>query len=159
MPSAAIRTIRSRATEWRVEPAAVGIMGFSAGGQIAALAAMKYEAGDANAADPIDRLNSKPAFQALIYPGAADTVVVDKNSPPAFLACAYDDNPRISEGLAEMYLRFHKAGVNAELHIFSSGGHGFGIQPSDEPIPVHLWLDRFAQWVAERKFAAKPASP
>jgi endo-1,4-beta-xylanase len=149
----AIRLVRSRSAEWRVKPNAVGIMGFSAGGEVAALAAMKYDAGQPDAADPIDRLSTKPAFQALIYPGAADAIAPDKDSPPAFLACAYDDRTNISEGLAEAYLRFHQAAVNAELHIYSSGGHGFGLRPDAPRTPVNAWQSRFVEWLAERHFA------
>jgi endo-1,4-beta-xylanase len=150
----AIRTVRSRASEWNVNPEAVGVMGFSAGGEMAALAAMKYDEGQPDAADPIDRFNSKPAFQALIYPGRSQLILPDENAPPAFLACSYDDRPDISAGLAEVYLRFHKAKVPAELHIFTSGGHGFGIRPNAAPRPVDGWPARFAEWLAERGFTA-----
>ena len=128
-------------------------MGFSAGGEVAALAAKKYDDGQPDAADPIDRVSSKPAFQALIYPGKSYLIVPDKNSPPAFLACSFDDRRDISAGLAEVYLRFHDAGVPAELHIFSSGGHGFGIRPSVTSRPVNDWPTRFVEWLAERGIA------
>jgi endo-1,4-beta-xylanase len=150
----AIRTVRSRASEWNVNPAAIGVMGFSAGGQMAALASMKYDDGKSDATDPIDRAGCKPAFQALIYPGRANLIEPDKNAPPAFLACAYDDRPDISAGLAEVYLRFHKAEVPVELHIFNSGGHGFGIRPNDSPRPVDEWPVRFVEWLNERGFTA-----
>ena len=155
----AIRTVRSRALEWKINPAAIGVMGFSAGGQMAALASMKYDEGQSDASDPIDRVDCKPAFQALIYPGRANLIKPDKNSPPAFLACAYDDRPDISAGLAEVYLRFHEAGVPAELHIFNSGGHGFGIRPNSSPEPVHQWPLRFVEWLNERGFMASERSP
>jgi endo-1,4-beta-xylanase len=70
--------------------------------------------------------DSRPNFQGLIYPGKSRQIVPVKGSPPAFLACAFDDRPDISEGLAELYLRFKRAGVRTELHIYSTGGHGFG---------------------------------
>jgi acetyl esterase/lipase len=147
----AIQLVRSRAVEWKIKPEAVGIMGFSAGGEVAALAAMNYET-ERSETDPITMQSAKPAFQALIYPGAANTIQPKADSPPAFLACAYDDRANISEGIAEAYLRFHKAGVNAELHIYSSGGHGFGLQPDAPPTPVSKWTVRFVEWLAERKF-------
>jgi acetyl esterase/lipase len=153
----AIRTIRGRAAEWHIKPDAIGVMGFSAGGEMAALAAKKYDDGQPDATDPIDRVSSKPAFQALIYPGKSYLIVPDKNSPPAFLACSFDDRRDIAAGLAEVYLRFHDAGVPAELHIFSSGGHGFGIRPSVTGRPVNDWPMRFVAWLDERGFAkAKP---
>jgi endo-1,4-beta-xylanase len=155
----AIRTVRSRASEWNVNPEAVGVMGFSAGGEMAALAAMKYDDGQPEAADPIDRWNSRPAFQALIYPGRANLIQPDENSPPAFLACSYDDRPDISAGLAEVYLRFHKVKVPAELHIFTSGGHDFGIRPTSSPRPVDAWPARFVEWLAERRLTAGGRDP
>jgi endo-1,4-beta-xylanase len=148
----AVRIVRSRASEWNVNPEAIGVMGFSAGGQMAALASMKYDDGQSDAVDPIDRIGCKPAFQALIYPGRANLIKPDKNSPPAFLACAYDDRPDISAGLAEVYLRFHGAEVPAELHIFTSGGHGFGIRSNAPAEPVYSWPVRFVEWLAERGF-------
>ncbi len=154
----AIRTIHSRAGEWHIDPDAIGVMGFSAGGEVAALAAKEYDDGQADAADPIDRVGCKPAFQALIYPGKSYLIVPDKNSPPAFLACSFDDRRDISAGLAEVYLRFHDAGVPAELHIFSSGGHGFGLRPGGTK-PVNDWPTRFVEWLGERGFAAKNSPP
>jgi endo-1,4-beta-xylanase len=151
----AIRLVRSRAAAWHIKPEAVGIMGFSAGGEVAALAAMKHNDSLPNQGDPIDGHSTKPAFQALIYPGGADAIKPDENAPSAFLVCAYDDRANISAGIAEAYLRLHKAGVNAELHIFSSGGHGFGLRPDAPRTPVSAWPTRFVEWLAERGFAAK----
>ena len=83
----AIRLIRSRAKDWNINPDQVGILGFSAGGEVAALAAMHPDKGIAGAADPVDRLPSGPNFQALIYPGSSSNVTVSSESPPAFLVC------------------------------------------------------------------------
>jgi len=146
----AIRTVRSRATEWGVDPARVGIMGFSAGGELAALAAARGADGQPDAADPLDRLSSRPAFQALVYPGNSKSIQPDKNTPPAFLVCGYDDRPDISSGLAEVYLRFRQAGAPAELHIYTGVGHGFGLRPT--PLPVGEWPDRLHAWLDERRF-------
>ena len=122
---------------------------------MAALAAKEYDQGDSAASDTIDRASSRPAFQALVYPGRAYLISPDENSPPAFLVCAFDDRRDISAGLAEVYLRFHQANVPAELHVFSSGGHGFGLRPSVSGKPVHDWPTRFVEWLHERGFAAK----
>jgi endo-1,4-beta-xylanase len=147
--------VRSRATEWHIRPNAIGVIGFSAGGEMAALAATKFDEGQADSADPIERVSCKPAFQALIYPGKSNLIVPSKDSPPAFLACSFDDRPDISAGLAEVYLRFHMVGVPAELHIFSSGGHGFGLRPNMPNRPVFDWPARFVAWLDERGFASK----
>jgi endo-1,4-beta-xylanase len=105
----------------------------------------------AGAADPIDRLSARPAFQALIYPGQSGKIIPTKDSPPAFLACGYKDRQDIAEGLADVYLRFKRAGVPAELHIFSEIGHGFGVR-STTPLPVRDWPMRFREWLDARGF-------
>jgi endo-1,4-beta-xylanase len=149
----ALRTVRSRATEWGVDPARVGIMGFSAGGELAALAAARGEDGKPDAAEPLDRLSSRVAFQGLVYPGNAKAIQPTKDSPPAFLLCGYDDRPDISQGLAEVFLRFKQAGVPAELHIYTGVGHGFGLRATNK-LPVAEWPARLREWLGERGFLA-----
>ena len=151
----AIRLVRSRAQEWGIDPARVGVMGFSAGGELAAFASMRFDNGVEGAADAVDGQNSRPAFQALIYPGSSRKIEPSKDSPPAFLACAYNDRPDIAEGLAEVYLRFKRAGVPAELHIYGSGGHGFGVRASNRK-PVATWLARFEEWLGDNGFLQRP---
>jgi endo-1,4-beta-xylanase len=142
----AIRTVRARAGEWNVNPDAIGVLGFSAGAELAALAGMRMEGAVDSAADPIDRQSARPNFQALIYPGQSGKIQPTKDSPPAFLACGNLDRPDISEGLADVYLRFKKAGVPAELHIYARTGHGFGLRPTNKP-PAGEWPTQFMQWV------------
>lgn len=151
----AILLVRSRAQEWNVNPKAVGILGFSAGGEIAALASAKFDSGVADAADSVDRFPCRPDFQGLIYPGGARSIVVASNSPPAFLACAADDRPDISEGLAEVYLKFKQAKIPVELHIYGTGGHGFGVRT--RPTAVSFWQARFYDWMMDQKFTIRPA--
>jgi endo-1,4-beta-xylanase len=150
----ALRLVRSRGAEWRVIPERVGVMGFSAGGEVAALTAMRYDGGRADAADDVDRQSSRPAFQALIYPGRSGDIHPTSDSPPAFLACGFNDRPDISEGLANVYLLFKKAAVQTELHIFSGVGHGFGVRSRDQG-PVAGWPLRFLEWLGERAFLTK----
>jgi len=149
----AMRLIRSRAAEWNIER--LGAIGFSAGGELVNLVCARGDAGKPDAADPVDRQNAKPDFQALIYPGRSADIQPAKNSPPVFLACAYNDRQDIAEGLAEVYLRFKRAGVPAELHIYSTGGHGFGLRASN-PHPVGAWATRFEEWMADSGFLKKP---
>jgi acetyl esterase/lipase len=149
----AIRLVRSRAQEWGVDPARVGIMGFSAGGEVAALAATHYDAGSEGATDLVERQKSRPDFQVLIYPGTAKEMKVTKDTPPTFLACAYDDRPTMSEYIATLFLALKKAEVPAELHIYSSGGHGFGIRKGLHPISA--WPSRLHEWLADRQFLRK----
>jgi len=147
----AIRLIRSRANEWNIDPARIGAMGFSAGGELVSMAAAKSDGGNASAADPIDQQSSKLAFQALIYPGRSGDIQPTKESPPVFLAASYTDRQDISEGLAEAYLRFKRAGVVAELHIYSTGGHGFGLRATNKR-PVGSWIVRFEEWMKDSGF-------
>lgn len=150
----AIRLVRSRAVEWGVNPARVGVLGFSAGGELAALAAMRFDNGNEGAIDPVERQNSKPNFQALIYPGASGKIEPTTNSPPAFLACGFTDRPDISEGMANVYLKFKKVKVPAELHIYSGAGHGFGLRAGNQK-PVGTWIARFEEWLGDTGFLKK----
>jgi endo-1,4-beta-xylanase len=150
----AMRLIRSRAGEWSINPARVGAIGFSAGGELVNLVCARFDEGKADASDPIERQRCRPNFQALIYPGRSSDIQPATNFPPVFLACSYTDRKDISEGLAEVYLRFKQAGVPAELHIYSTGGHGFGLRASNQK-PVGAWADRFEEWMADSGFLPK----
>lgn len=144
----ALRTVRSRAQEWGIKPDRIGIMGFSAGGELAAFAAMKSDPGKADAADPVERASSRPDFQALIYPGTSNLFTVEKGMPPAFIACGYGDRPDIAEGMASLYLKYKAAGVKAELHIYSNAGHGFGYKPNTTTA-AGAWPHRFREWLVD----------
>ncbi len=144
----AIRTVRSRAKDWGIRPDRIGITGFSAGGELAAFAAMKSDAGQAGSADVVERESSRPDFQALIYPGTSNLFTVEKGMPPLFIACGYGDRPDISEGMASLYLKYKAAGVRAELHIYSNVGHGFGYRPGTTTA-AGAWPFRFTEWLAD----------
>jgi endo-1,4-beta-xylanase len=145
----AMRLIRSRAAEWNVDPARLGVMGFSAGGELAWLVSSRNDNGRADAKDPIDRMGCRPAFQALIYPGRSGDIVPDKEAPPVFLCAGYGDRADISQGLAEVYLRFKSVGVPAELHLYSNAGHGFGVRSTNKG-PHGAWPERFHEWLEVR---------
>jgi acetyl esterase/lipase len=148
----AIRTVRAKANEWGVSPKALGILGFSAGGQVAGLAGSRFDVGNPDDADPIERFSTKPDFQALIYGGGGGkTVQAKKDTPPTWILVAHDDNAAV--GLANTYVELKKAGVQAELHIYSRGGHGFGIR--ERPMPVSSWPMRFHEWLGDLGFLGK----
>ena len=146
----ALRTVRSRATEWHIKPDRIGIMGFSAGGELAAFAAMQSDAGKADAADTIERASCRPDFQALIYPGTSDLFTVEKGMPPLFIACGYRDRPDISKGMASLYLKYKEAEVPAELHVYSNVGHGFGYRDGTTT-GAGDWPFRFREWLVDSK--------
>ena len=87
----AIRFVKSRAKEWAIDPSKVGVMGFSAGGEVAGLSAMHFDKGNTNDIDSIERMNSKSAFQALIYPGGSSRFEVVENAPPLFILGGFND--------------------------------------------------------------------
>ncbi|MDZ4848488.1 MAG: alpha/beta hydrolase, partial [Pirellulaceae bacterium] len=128
----ALRLIRSRAQEWNVATDKLGVLGFSAGGELAALAAMQSDSGTSAATDPIERNGCRPDFQVLIYPGSSQRFTVEKGMPPVFVALGAKDRDDISLGMANLYLQYKAAGVRAELHIYSNAGHGFGYRPSSK---------------------------
>lgn len=150
----AVRFIRSRAAEWNIDPKRIGAIGFSAGGELVNFACERFDEGKADASDPIERQPSRPNFQALIYPGTSGKIQPTNGYPPVFLACSYTDRKDISEGLAEAYLRFKRAGVPAELHIYSSGGHGFGLRARNTK-PVGAWATRFDEWMVDSGFVKR----
>ena len=147
----AIRLIRARAAEWRVNPAHVGVMGFSAGGEVATLAATRFDAGKTESADPIDHRSSRPDFDALIYPGIrAENYTIPKDMPVTFLLCA-DNDRGPSTALGGLYPMLKAAGVRTEVHIYASGGHGFGINPntrSQSPVAT-TWQFRLGDWLKD----------
>jgi len=154
----AIRLVRSRAGEWGVNPAKLGFIGFSAGGEIAGMIETRFDAGKPDSEDPIERFGSRPDFTALIYPwyrpGAnrpddPPIFPVPKDAPPVFMVCADDDRSHV-EPTVKFYLELEANRIPAEMHIYAYGGHGFGLRPTQKPAPVMFWPERLAEWLAER---------
>jgi endo-1,4-beta-xylanase len=146
----AIRTVRSR-KEWSADTHRIGAMGFSAGGQLAALAATRADAGDAAASDPIDRVTSKLDFAALVYPGTWADLKIDAGTPPMWLLCGSDDRPEVIAGITNIYLKLREAKVPAELHLYDGVPHGFGMRPTLAG-PVANWPQQFVDWLKVSKF-------
>jgi len=145
----AVRMVRARAKEWGVDPARIGFMGFSAGGEVAALMETRFDKGNDSSSDPIERQSSRPDFSVIVYPGfKPGTITVPKDAPPAFLTCA-DDDPSHVVTTVNLYLDLQKQGISSEMHIYASGAHGFGMRQTK--LPVATWPDRLLAWMADRK--------
>jgi acetyl esterase/lipase len=173
----ALRTVRSRAAEFQVNPDKIGIMGFSAGGHLAATAATHFDAGSASSNDPIDRASSRPDFAVLAYPvitfseeaavhkgsrrnllgdnpdpklveNLSNERAVTRETPPTFLFHTNADTGVPPENSVLFYLALRKHGVPAELHIYESGPHGVGLAWGD--ITLGSWPARLADWLRNR---------
>jgi acetyl esterase/lipase len=133
----AIEVVRQHAAEWHLDPAKVGIMGFSAGGYVAVQAALDHTAAN------------RPAFVASIYACCEDAaqVKVPDDAPPAFFLHAYDDP--VSASSPALFLAWKAANKPAELHTYAAGGHGFGIPNHGQP--TDNWIERFGDWLRYQK--------
>lgn len=130
----AMRLVRSRAAEWGLAKDRIGIVGFSAGGYVAAAVTTHHDA------------ESRPSFSVLLYPGTPEDISVPSDVPPVFLVQADDDKtvPPLEHSI-HLYESWKKAGVPAELHIYSRGSHGFGMHKKS--LPVDTWPDRLRDWL------------
>lgn len=136
---AAVALLRTRAAEWDLDPDRIGILGFSAGGGVALGSASKYEAAE------------RPAFAAIIYGAATDNPVPD-DAPPLFIAAAADDPVVPSDDSVGLFSRWRAAGRSAELHIYSKGGHGFGML--EQGLPSDRWIEAFHAWLVAEGITA-----
>lgn len=143
----AIRVVRSHAKEWNIDTARVGMLGFSAGGEVVSAVAYGTGTPDAKAIDAIDRLNGKPNFLMLIYPGPLfipDTVGV--NAPPAFLLAANND-PCCAEPIVKLIEGYRRAKVPVEAHLYAQGSHGFNMGQRSKLNSLKTWPQRMADWL------------
>lgn len=154
----AMRLTRSHAAEWNINPAKIGFIGFSAGGEVAGMIETKFDAGQPDSSDPIERVSSRPDFNVLIYPwyrpgamnaDAPPLFPVPKDAPPVFMVCADDDRSHV-EPTVKFYLELEQNHIPAEMHIYAYGGHGFGLRPTKVPAPVMGWPDRLKEWLSQQ---------
>ncbi|MBY0456900.1 MAG: SMP-30/gluconolactonase/LRE family protein [Gemmataceae bacterium] len=155
----AISLTRAKAKEWGVEPNKIGMLGFSAGGHLTAWTATNSDKRAYEAIDDADKASCRPDFAVLIYPGGmvdrtnkdalAPEIRVSKDTPPCFFALAYNDNGPL-DGSLKMMAALKKAGVKSEMHVYSEGGHGFGMRTGDKPHAS--WPKRCEEWMRAEGF-------
>jgi len=138
----AVRMVRQNAGEWNIDPDRIGILGFSAGGHLAARSSTDFKNQSYPPIDKIDKLSCRPDFTVLIYPAylykkggyeLADEITADKKTPSAFIVQTQDDQKYVNSSIA-YYTALTKSSVQAELHIFEKGGHGYGLRTSKYPV-------------------------
>ncbi len=145
----AMRLIRANASKWGIDPDRLGVMGFSAGGEVAAMIAYTDGNGDPSAPDPVDRLNGKPDFQILIYPGPLGIPdSLPKDAPPAFMVAAIGD-PCCSAPIIQLIKEYHDEHLSAEAHIYAQGTHAFNMGQRSEYKTLKTWPDRLADWMLD----------
>jgi acetyl esterase/lipase len=132
---AAVSYVRKHATEFGISPQRIGLMGFSAGGTVTASVAFQYSA------------ESRPDFLAPIYPymGAVKETAVPNDAPPMFIAAATDDQLGLAPDSVNLYSKWLAGKKSVELHLYSKGGHGFGMRKQN--LPSDNWIERFGDWL------------
>ena len=151
----AMRTVRARAAEWNVNPQRIGVMGWSAGGEVAALVAYPPGGGDAGAKDPIERASARPDFEILIYPGPLGIPgKVPADAPPLFLLGAADDE-YVADVLFDLTRKYRAAGASIESHIYTQGKHAFNMGQRSQYVSIRHWPQRLAEWLEDRGLTRK----
>jgi len=145
----AVRWVRTHAAEYGIDPARVGVMGFSAGGELVSLVADNPEPAPFTARDAVDRASARPDFQVLVYPGPLGVPArAVKNAPPAFLVAGSRDTCCMPPTIA-LYQQLVAAGVSAELHLYADTDHAFNVGQRGERISLQHWPDRLSDWLAD----------
>ena len=150
----ALRLIRGKASEYRIAPTRVGVLGFSAGGQVAAILHTREGKADYDSIDENDKLPCHPDYSLLVYPwrvqdaktGALlEDIQPAATSPKAFIVHTHDDRSS-SLGAVKIYVGLKKHNVPAELHVYQNGGHGYGMRKVARS-NIGSWPDRAAEWL------------
>jgi acetyl esterase/lipase len=149
----AMRLIRSRAAEWNLDAKRIGIMGFSAGGEVVALVVYSPAEGDANSSDPVERQTSRADFQISVYPGPlgvpAGSIAAD--APPAFFIVANDDTSHVKPILDQL-AKYEEVKRPVEVHLYARGGHGFNLGARSKLSSIRAWPQRLSEWLADSGF-------
>jgi acetyl esterase/lipase len=150
----AVSLVRSRAKEWGIDPRRIGMIGFSAGGHLVGSTATNFDRRSYEPGDAIDQVSCRPDFGIMAYSGyfkikdtgeLSPTVRTPPDTPPLFFVHASDDAVSEVEHSVTFYLALKRAKIDAEMHIYSSGGHGFGVRPSAES--CSHWTEPCVQWL------------
>jgi acetyl esterase/lipase len=159
----AVSLVRSKAKEWGIDPKRIGMVGFSAGGHLAVATATSFEKRSYEPSDDIDKVSCRPDFAILVYSGylkakdkdeLAPGLHIPKEAPPIFLAHGGDDIISEPQHSVVMYQALKRAGVPAELHIYATVAHDFGVRPSDRPCST--WTRSCADWLRDQGFLKSP---
>lgn len=173
----AMRIVRSNAEEWGIDPSKIGIAGSSAGGHLASTVGTRFDYGNPESNDALEKISCRPDFMLLLYPvitfreefghmGSRKNLIGEGNNwelvekysnelhvtpetPPTFLVLADDDKGVVPRNSVEFYLALKENGVPAEMHIFADGGHGFGMNKKN--LPVDQWPELFYNWLKAKK--------
>ena len=157
----AIRLVRSRAEEWTIDPNRIGVLGFSAGGHLSVMAGVRFNEKAYPRVDQIDDISCRPNFICPIYAAyladgyrddvaeLGELVTITSDTPPVFMAVTWDDKMRGAQA-ALMLAELKKKNVPAELHVFTQGGHGYGMR--DNGKPVSAWKTDLAAWLTSMQF-------
>jgi acetyl esterase/lipase len=153
----AVSLVRSKAREWGIDPQRIGMIGFSAGGHLVGATATNFERRSYEPIDEIDKVSCRPDFGIMAYSGyfklkdtgeLSPTVAAPAQTPPLFFVHASDDTISEVEHSVSFYLALKRAKIDAELHVYASGGHGFGVRPQSGPCAG--WTRVCAEWMRNR---------
>jgi acetyl esterase/lipase len=161
----AVRLVRSKAAEWGIRPQQIGMVGFSAGGHLAIATATSFDRQTYEPIDDVDKISCRPDFAIGAYSGylkakdkdeIAPGLHIPAGTPPIFLAHGGADIISPPEHSVLMYLALRKAGIPAELHVYATAAHDFGVRPSDHPCST--WTQACAHWLRHQGFLQPPAT-